>query len=74
MTGRSRTFSLLWDESLLKVIPADLLTLREKSLAAFVSLASLAFILEEILPFFSTHKQEDRENVVKVFDPVIVPY
>lgn len=55
VTGRSRT--LLGDESFLKVILVDPLTLGEKSMATFVSLLSLAFIHEKILLLLASNRK-----------------
>lgn len=63
VTGRSRT--LLWDESFLKVILVDPLTLSEKSMTTFVSLLYLAFIHEKILLLLTSNRKNRSEECCK---------
>lgn len=48
---------LLWDESVLKVILVDPLTLGEKNMTTFVSLLSLAFIHEKMLLLLASSRK-----------------
>lgn len=50
MTVGKQGLSLLWDEYSLKVVTAGPLALRVTGMTSFISLPSVAFVHEEILP------------------------
>lgn len=52
MTVEKQGLSPLWNESFLKVFSADPLVLSVTDMTSFISLPSVAFIHEEILPLF----------------------